>query len=86
MTKEDIEFQINEQAAGSMKGLIKCINNMNYMNSDFYGSNYSAIVDLSEIQVINNFVTIGAWYNNNEMAHANRILDLTKHIILEDRK
>jgi len=69
-----------------MKGIIDFYSdNEKFVSSDFIGSPYSAMVDFNQIQVIGKFVTIGAWYDN-EMGYSNRVLDLVKHMIMEDEK
>ena len=44
------------------------------VSSDIIGSSYSAIVDLSLTQVIDNMVKIIAWYDN-EYGYANRLVE-----------
>lgn len=51
-----------------------------HVSSDFIGSQYSAVVDFNQIAVTGNFITIGAWYDN-ETAYACRVLDLAKHMM-----
>ncbi|VVC45944.1 Glyceraldehyde 3-phosphate dehydrogenase, catalytic domain,Glyceraldehyde/Erythrose phosphate [Cinara cedri] len=84
VTVEAIKSEIKTQAAGSMKGVVTYIDDQKYVSSDFLGSHYSSIVDFKQIQVIDKFVTISAWYDN-EMGYANRVLDLIKHVMQVDR-
>lgn len=81
----DIKCEIQQQAEQGLEGLIACYQDENYVSSDFVGSQYSAIVDLNQIQVINNLISIGAWYDN-EMGYAHRVLDLLNHMMIEDQK
>lgn len=68
-----------------MKGIITYVDDPKYVSSDFLGSQYSAIVDLSQTRVIDKFVTISAWYDN-EIGYASRVLDLLKHMIETENK
>lgn len=77
--------EIKKQAECSTKGLISYYGGTRFVSSDFIGSPYSAIVDFSQIKVIDKFVTIGAWYDN-EMGYSNRVLDLVKHMMEVDEK
>lgn len=82
---DDIKCEIKKQAECTSKDLISYYEGKKFVSSDFIGSPYSAIVDLNQIQVIDNFVSIGAWYDN-EMGYSNRVLDLVQHMIEMDEK
>lgn len=56
-----------------------------FISSDFIGCQHSAVVDLNQISVIDNLITIGAWYDN-EMGYSCRVLDLVKHMIEVDNR
>lgn len=82
---EEIKCEIQLQSERDYAGLIACYQDENYVSSDFVGSQYSAIVDLNQIHVIDNLISISAWYDN-EMGYSHRVLDLLKHMITEDYK
>lgn len=65
---------------GILNGIDKCVD-----EKKFIGCRYSGIVDFNNIHIIDKYVTIGMWYDN-EMGYANRVLDLTKHMMAVDRK
>lgn len=80
VSAEAVKCEIKKQAECSYKDLISCYEGEKFVSSDFLGSQSSAIVDLNQIQVIDKFVTISAWYDN-EMGYSSRVLDLIKHMI-----
>ncbi|XP_050527972.1 uncharacterized protein LOC126898067 [Daktulosphaira vitifoliae] len=81
---DDVKREIQTQAQSCMKDVVyyhedKCV------SSDFIGTQYSAVVDFNQIIIIDKFISIGAWYDN-EVGYACRVLDLVKHMIKEDSK
>lgn len=84
VTIDAIKAEIKKQATSCRKGLIH-FHEDKMVSSDFIGSQYSAIVDFNQIQVIDKFITIGAWYDN-EMGYSSRVLDLVKCMIDVDQQ
>lgn len=82
---DDIKAEIKKQSECSVKDVVTYYEKEKYVSSDFLGSQYSAIVDFDQIKVMDKFVTISAWYDN-EIGYAKRLLDLVQHMIEVDEK
>jgi len=78
-------MEIKKQSICSAKDVIAYYEDEKYVSSDFLGSQFSAIVDLNQIKVIDKFITISAWYDN-EIGYSKRVLDLVQHMIQVDEK
>ncbi|XP_050441331.1 uncharacterized protein LOC126846160 [Adelges cooleyi] len=79
---DEIKKEIVDQAEGCMSDVVYYNEGRN-VSADYIGCQFSAIVDFNQINVIDKFVTIGAWYDN-EMGYASRVLDLVRHMIEKD--
>jgi glyceraldehyde 3-phosphate dehydrogenase len=74
-SKEEINNRIKASADGPLKGILGYTDEP-LVSSDFEGSPYSSIVDLSCTQVVcENMVKIIAWYDN-ESGFSHRLCDL----------
>ncbi|XP_050439168.1 uncharacterized protein LOC126844800 [Adelges cooleyi] len=81
---EDVKCEIKKQAESCMKEVV-FYHEEKSVSSDFIGTQFSSVVDGNQINVVDKFISVGAWYDN-EVGYACRVLDLVKHIIKEDRK
>jgi glyceraldehyde 3-phosphate dehydrogenase len=81
-TADTIKNEIKCRADSDLKDVLSYTDQKN-VSSDFIGNTFSAIVDLNQIEVIGNMITIGAWYDN-EMGYSCRLLDLVKHMAVVD--
>lgn len=84
MTLNAVKDEIKTQVEHTGSNLIAYYDGEKFVSSDFIGAPHSAIVDFSQIQVIDKLVAVGAWYDN-EMGYSNRVLDLAKHMMEVDK-
>lgn len=71
----EIHDAIKHAANGAMKGVL-VFENEELVSIDFKGNPHSSIFDATQTKVVNeNFVRIGAWYDN-EWGFSNRMLDV----------
>jgi glyceraldehyde 3-phosphate dehydrogenase len=79
-SKEEINNRIKASADGSLKGILGYTDEP-LVSSDFEGSPYSSIVDLSCTQVLGGrLVKIIAWYDN-ESGFSHRLCDLFQFLL-----
>lgn len=82
-TYEEVCASFKEASQNKMKGLI-AVTDEEVVSSDFIGSKYSAILDINAGIALNkNFFKLIAWYDN-EMAYAQRVIDLLLLIAKKD--
>ena len=74
ITVDEIHAAIKKAAEGELKGILTYTNEP-LVSIDFTHNPHSSIFDMSQTKVLgNNFVRIGAWYDN-EWGFSNRMLD-----------
>jgi glyceraldehyde 3-phosphate dehydrogenase len=82
IAKETSAEKINEifqkAAEEKFKGIIE-VSNEGLVSADIPGTTASAIVDLPSTEVIEDFVRVVAWYDN-EYAYACRLIDLVEYL------
>lgn len=84
VSAEAVKDELKRRAVTDLVGFVACVDDK-CASSDFIGCQYSAVVDLNQIQVVDKLVTIGAWYDN-EAGYSCRVLDLVRHMMGIDRK
>jgi len=78
-TVESINNAFIEASEGAMEGVLG-VTNEELVSSDFIGTSYSSVVDLSLTMAMGDkMVKVVAWYDN-EWGYATRIADLTAYI------
>lgn len=84
-TYEAICEAMKKAAKGPMKGILE-VTDEEVVSSDFVGSSFSAIVDTGAGIALNpTFYKVVAWYDN-EMAYAQRVVDLLLHMAQAEHK
>lgn len=83
MTIQEIKSEITRRGECDLKGILNSVDRC-VQEKDFINCRYSGVVDFSSIRVIEKYVTIGMWYDN-EMGYSNRVLDLTKYMMIVDK-
>lgn len=81
---DNVKAEIKRLACAELIDVIYYVDE-NCVSSDFIGSQYSAVVDLRQIQVIDKMIGLGVWYDN-EVGYACRVLDLVQHMANQDAK
>ncbi|VVC36895.1 Glyceraldehyde 3-phosphate dehydrogenase, catalytic domain,Glyceraldehyde/Erythrose phosphate [Cinara cedri] len=84
VTVDAIKADIVSKVQSELKDVLNYVDD-SFVSSDFIGCQYSGVVDFHQIQVIDNLISIGVWYDN-EMGYACRVLDLVKHMAEVDAK
>lgn len=84
MTVQEIKDEIIYRGEGDLKGVLNYVEKSTLNDKKFHGCRFSGVVDFNNIHVCDKYATIGMWYDN-EMGYANRILDLTKHMMAVDK-
>jgi enolase len=79
----DIVKKIQEYSAGSMKGILDCLDE-EIVSSDFITCPASSIFDVNAgIALTDTFVKVVSWYDN-EWGYSNRLVDLACHMAVVD--
>jgi len=82
-SKEEVNNSLRAAADGPLKGILHCIDEP-LVSTDFEGSPYSSIVDLTCTQVIcGRMVKVIAWYDN-ESGFSHRLCDLFPFLLEKD--
>ncbi|VVC37651.1 Glyceraldehyde 3-phosphate dehydrogenase, catalytic domain,NAD(P)-binding [Cinara cedri] len=83
-TVDAIKTEIANKAESELKDVLHYVDDK-LVSSDFISCQYSGVVDFNQIQVIDNLISIGIWYDN-EVGYACRMLDFVKHMAEIDAK
>ncbi len=78
-TKEEVNYIFREESKKEeLKGILG-IEDALLVSSDYIGNTFSAVIDSSLTQVINNVAKIVAWYDN-EWAYSCRLAEFTEYV------
>lgn len=76
---DDIKEEIINKSKCEMKDVLSYVD-AHHVSADFIGCPFSTVVDFRQMQMLENCVSISAWYDN-ETAYACRVLDLAQHMM-----